>query len=308
MIFQDNYSVRRVYWPSQETIDDFEPTDLNTAGSYDLATEGILICGKPTRGQTLLWTTLDLWTMTYQGGDFIFSFARVGTNCGIVGPQAMVILDTGAYWMGDSRFFVFNGFVSSLSCEVQDYVFGDFSSAYSYKVWTLANPQFSEITWFYPSSGASECDRYVTYNYVENHWTFGEMARCAGVTRRAGSSFPVPVLIDSSGHIYDHETGSTHGSDTPYLESGPVQLGEGDNVVRLQRIVPDDKTQGDVTASIYTSMYPDETEVLNGPYTLASPTSIRLTARQVRIKLTEALATSWRVGVIRLGGIIGGRR
>jgi hypothetical protein len=273
-----------------------------------LDTEGTLICGQPTKGETLIWTTIDFWTMRYIGGDLYYSFLKVGTNCGIVGPHAGVVLDSGAYWMSDSRFFVFDGRVKPLQCEVQDYVFGNFSSAYGYKVWALANPQFSEVTWNYPSSGATECDRYVTYNYIEDHWVFGNLARVAGVTRRAGATIPVPVMIGSDGKVYDHESGTVHGSDTPYVESGPFQLGDGDQVLRIQRIVPDDKTQGDVTASIYTSMFPDGAETLNGPYTLSGSTSVRLTARQCRIKLTEAAANAWRVGVLRLGAIPVGRR
>lgn len=309
MIFQDNYSVRRVYWPSQESTSDFNPTSLNTAGSFDLATEGVLICGKPTKGETLLWTNVDLWAMRYIGGDLIYSFEQVGKNCGIVGPHAAVVLDSGAYWIStENKFFCFDGRVRVLPCEVQDYVFNNFSSAYAYKVWALANPQFSEITWFYPSAGASECDSYVTYNYEENHWVFGSLSRVTGVTRRSGATFPVPVMIDSSGNIYDHETGTTHGTDTPYLESGPFLIGDGDNVMRIQRIVPDDETLGDVTASLYTSMFPDDAETLNGPYTLGAPTSVRVTARQARLKLTQVNANAWRVGILRLGALPAGRR
>jgi hypothetical protein len=84
--------------------------------------------------------------------------------------------------------------------------------------------------------------------------------------------------------------------------------------MRIQRIVPDDKTLGDVTASLYTSMAPDATETTdaaspaNGPYTLASVTSVRLTARQVRLKITESAAAAWRVGTVRIGVVPGGRR
>lgn len=301
--------MRRVYWASQETVATWQPLSTNTAGSFDLATEGVLICGKPAGGQTLLWTNVDLWSMTYIGGDFIYSFNRKGSNCGIVGPHAAVVLDTGTYWMGDSKFFVFDGFVKPLACEVQDYVFGNFSSAYSYKVWALANPQFGEVTWFYPSGGSTECDSYVTYNYIEGHWNFGSLQRSTGVTRRAGATFPVPVMIDSSGNIYDHETGTDHTGSTPYLESGPFQAADGDNVVKIQRIVPDDKTAGDVTVTLYTSLFPDDAETTSGPYPLSSSTSVRVpTCRQVRVRFTEAVANAWRVGTPRLGVIVGGRR
>lgn len=301
-------SSRRVYWASQQTTGTFIPTATNTAGSFDLATEGVPVSGLKTRGQTLIFTTTDLWTMTYIGGDLIYSFAQVGNHCGIVSQHAAVVLDSGAYWMGNGKFFLFNGFVKTIPCDVADYVFLNFNTAQSSKVWVLANPQFGEVTWFYPTAVATECDAYVTYNYQEDHWSFGSLARSCGVPYQAGAANQVPVLVGSDGAIYDHETGNTRTGSTAFLESGPIMLGDGDNVLRLQRIVPDDKTAGDVTASLYTAMYPDAPETLNGPYTLTSPTSIRLTARQVRLRLTESVMTSWRVGIVRIGAIVGGRR
>lgn len=309
MAYVPNYSIRRVYWPSQETITDWIPTATNTAGSFDLATDGSLVCGKASRGQTLLWTTTDLWTATYIGGEFLYSFARAGNNCGIISQHAAVVLDTTAYWMGQGKFFAFDGFVKTIPCDVNDYVFGNMNAAVLSTIWALANPLFSEITWFYPSSGSSLPDRYVTYNYLEDHWTFGILARTTGVTRQARSATGVPVLIDSVGNIYDHETGNARGgSANVFLESGPAQMDEGDTVMRVQRIVPDDKTLGDVQMAIYTAMYPDGPETLNGPYALTNPTSVRLTARQVRVRIVEAVATSWRFGIARLGAIAGGRR
>lgn len=302
-----NYSGRRAYWASQETISDWLPIATNTAGSWDFASDGLFLCGKAIRGATLIWSTTDLWTQEYIGGDLIYKFARVGNNCGILSAKAVVVVDTAAFWMGVGKFFTYAGFVKPLDCEVTDYVFGNFNSAQASKVWALANPLFGEVTWFYPSAAATECDRYVTYNYQENHWTFGQLARCCGVTQQAGASSPVPVLVGADGSIYDHETGNARDS-LAYLESGPMQVGEGDNVMRIQRIVPDDTTLGDVSASLYTAMYPDAAETLNGPYTLGNPTSVRLTARQVRLRLTEVVATSWRVGLIRLGVILAGRR
>jgi hypothetical protein len=307
--YSGDYSIRRVYWASQEATFDFRPGATNTAGSFDLSTDGALVYGRATRGQTLLWTTTDVWTATYIGGEFIYRFDRVGTNCGIVNSRAAVVLDTGAYWMGVNKFFRFDGFVKTIPCDVNDYVFGNISYAAARTIWALPNPQFNEVTWFYPSAIASAPDRYVTYNYLEDHWVFGTLDRAAGVAQQAGATIPVPVLLDGSGNLYDHETGNSRGgSSNVFLESGPVELGDGDNVVRLQRIVPDDQTAGDVTASLYTSLYPDASETLNGPYTLASPTSIRLTARQCRLRIVEAVATAWQVGIVRLGGILGGRR
>jgi hypothetical protein len=297
-----------VYWASQESLTDWTPSSTNTAGDFRLETQGKLKAGKAARGQTLLWTTVDLWTMTYIGGDLIYSFQKAGDNCGIVSTLGGVVVDTMALWMGQGAFFAYDGFVRKIPCEVSDYVFGSMNLAYAFKIWALANPRFSEVTWFYPSASAVEVDRYVTYNYQEHHWSVGTLARSAGVSQQAGAASPVPVLFDATGAVYDHETGNARTGQTVYLESGPMQMGEGDNVVRIQRVIPDDLTAGDVTASLYTSLYPNSTETLNGPYTLDSPTSVRLTAREVRLRLTEAVASAWRVGTVRLGAILGGLR
>jgi len=307
LTYVPNYSARVFYWPSQETISDFAPTAYNTAGSLPLATEGVLMCGVATRGETLLWTTDDLWAIKYQAGDFVYGDEKVGTKCGIVSRNAFAVTDAAAYWMGDGTFFSYNGFVRPIPCEVYDKVFGDINKAYYKLVCAFVDPTYGEVTWFYPSGSATENDRYVTYNYTENHWTYGNLGYCAVISRQAGLS-QHPVAIDANGNIWDLETGSARPGLTAFLESGPVKVGNGDNVVQAQTVIPDDKTLGDVTAIIYGSLEPDDAEYDTGTITLSSKTDIRLTARQFRIRLTEAVATAWRVGVISLGGALGGRR
>ncbi|MDA1189406.1 MAG: hypothetical protein O2854_07000, partial [Chloroflexi bacterium] len=78
---------RLVAWCSQEgAVDDADwvPTVTNTAGSYVLPTTGSIVCGRRSRGVTLIWTNVDLWAMTYIGGEFVFRFDQVGNNCGII--------------------------------------------------------------------------------------------------------------------------------------------------------------------------------------------------------------------------------
>jgi hypothetical protein len=301
-----NFSPRRVYWGSQETTGDFAPTATNTAGSMDLTTQGILRVALPARGQMLIWSTVDLWGMAYQGGDFVYGFQQLGNNCGIVSRQAAVVLDGVAYWMGHGKFFMYNGYVSTLDCEVADYVFGSFNESLIDWVWAYVNPRFNEITWHYASNGASELDRYVTYNYVEKWWTYGTLGRTCGITLQEGISSN-PVLIDASGNIYDHETGTTMDGTAPYLESGPMQIDEGDNVVRVQKVLPDDKTVGDVNLTLYAAIAPDAAET-SQTVSLTAVTDARITGRQIRMRLQQAVANAWRVGKVRLGYVLGGRR
>jgi hypothetical protein len=320
---------RRVSWANQAGYTVWGPLVTNSAGGYDLATDGRIMAGQRTKSETLIWTDVDVHAARYVGGLAIYRFDQVGSQCGLLSRKAKAIVDTTAFWMGKNNFFVYDGFTRSLESEVRDYVFGDFNHAQAAKVWAQSIAEFGEIWWFYPSGGSNEVDRYVVYNYRENHWTIGQMSRTAGVDAGA---VQYPIMLDSAGRVYEHEILQnrpasadtqpgvdilTEGDDflvtedsaffitteqtSPYLESGPVQIGEGDILMALQRLVPDEKTLGDVRAFIYTALYPTSAETLNGPYDLANPTSIRVTARQVRLRLEEVRPTDWRVGIIRFG-------
>ena len=302
---------RIVTWATQEggfTGADWIPAATNTAGDFTLTTEGALVCGRRSRGATLLWTTTDLWEMKYIGGTLVYSFSQVGNKCGIISTNAVVVTDTAAYWMGEGGFYTYDGFVRPMPCEVHDHVFGSLNRDYSHYIWALENPTFGEITWFYPHAAQTEVTRYVTFNYRENHWVTGTLARTTGISQQP-SVWTYPVLCNASGTVFNHESGYARNSEgTPSLESGPMELDEGGTLMSLQSIVPDDRTVGDVSLTVYAAYSPGDAEVAYGPYTLTAMTALRIKARQVRIKLTEAVETAWRVGVVRLGAMLSSRR
>lgn len=302
---------RIVAWADQETLTadtDWVGTATNTAGYFELPGQGELSAARRVRDGTMIWSVTDVWLMTYIGGDLVYSFRQVGDKCGIIGPQAVVVNDTGAYWMSHNGFYRYDGFAQPIPCDVHDYVFGSINRTYAHYIWALDNPSFGEVTWFYPHAAQTEITRYVTYNYRENHWATGTLVRTAGVPMQPGTS-TFPVMIGSTGTVFDHETGTGRNSEgTPSLESGPIELGDGDRLLQIQKVIPDDKTVGDVNLTVYTAADPDSSETSNGPYTLTHQTSVRLKARQIRLKLTEAVAAAWRVGVVRLGVIPSSRR
>lgn len=301
------FSTRRVYWATQETTDDWVSSDTNTAGFEDLDTDGDLLCASHAPGRTLLHSTTDLWSMAYIGGDLLFSFERVGMNCGVISKQCVAALDSQSFWMGRGKFFMYDGYVRTLPCEVAEKVFGDMSVTNAGLTFVVANPLFNEVTWFYPNAGASDCNRYVTYNYLEQHWSYGQLSRTASTPRLVGITPGAPLMLDATGGIYEHEVGNVRTGMSPFLESGPVMAGEGDNVLLVQKVYPDDKTQGDVSATIFAALEPDLAEA-SQTVSLSSPTDVRLTGRQFRLRLQEAVATAWRVGVVRVGAIAGGIR
>lgn len=93
-----------------------------------------------------------------------------------------------------------------------------------------------------------------------------------------------------------------------FAESGPIALGAGDQVMAATMLIPDEKTQGEVTATFKTRFHPNDTEREYGPYTMANPTDVRFTGRQVAMRVTGAANTSWRVGIPRLDVKAGGLR
>ena len=301
---------RLVWWASQATTDTWVPSSLNSAGSFSLATPGTLMAGAAFRGQSLIWTTRDLWSMQYIGQPLVYGFQQLGLECGLYSSRAHVVTSNAAFWMGNGRFYKFDGFVTPLQCDVADYVFGHINRDMNYKTWALHNPQFNEVTWFYVSTAAvgtyPEIDSYVTYNYTENHWVFGSLARTCGIPAMPPGL--VPIMTDAAGVFYQHETGTNKGGASTFAESGPIELASGDQVMKVQRIVPDDKTQGDVQLTLYAALFPDAAETSIGPVAAASPTNVRLMGRQVRLALNEVNAVDWRVGTVRLGVIPSGRR
>jgi hypothetical protein len=73
-------------------------------------------------------------------------------------------------------------------------------------------------------------------------------------------------------------------------------------------LIPDEKTQGDVTATFKTRFHPNDTQRTYGPYSMANPTSLRFTGRQVNVRVDGARLADWRVGIMRLDAKPGGLR
>ena len=296
---------RKVAWSDLEDNTVWTPSSTNNAGSVILQTTGKIVCAKRVRGQNLILTDIDAHTLTYVGQPFVYQAEIAGRACGIVSANAVAVLDNMAVWMGSKGFHIFDGYVKPLSCEVYDYVFNNLNINQISKVYAVNNAQYNEVWWFYPSANSNENDSYVVWDYLENHWSIGTLARTAGTDR---SVFRNPIMIGTNGYVYDHETGLNYDSALPYAESGPFQIGNGDNVLYINELIPDERNQGSVTATFKTRYYPTSTESTFGPYSLTQPTSVRFNGRQIKMRVTTTTPSDWRVGVQRLNGIAGGRR
>lgn len=139
----------------------------------------------------------------------------------------------------------------------------------------------------------------------------GALGRSCGADQEV---FDGPLMGGVDGVVYQHETGFGYaGAATPYAESGPFELpGElasGEQLFMATQLVADEGTLGDTSASFYTALHPNAAEAVAGPYALGStPTDVRFTGRQARLRVTGAVADDWRWGAPRLEVQPAGRR
>ena len=221
---QDDMFIR---FSDQEDINDYAATAINTAGDFRLQ-DGTKIVGAIKAKETILvFTDNALYTMKFVGAPFTFSFEQVGTNCGLIGKNAVVEVDGAAFWLSANGFFMFDGTVKSLPCSVEDFVYDNFDTTKGQQVTAGINNLFTEVIWYYPSAGASYNDKYVVFNYGEpmkgGVWYTGTEARTSWIdaivypkpysTKYNASSngtFPVVVGQDGLGQtkFFEHEVGT----------------------------------------------------------------------------------------------------
>jgi len=231
-----------IRFSDQESLTDWAATATNTAGDLRLGSGSEIITAIETRQQVLVYTDVSLHAMQFLGPPFTFGINTVSENITIAGPLAAIAVEDNVFWMGAEEFYVYGGAVQRLPCTVRDYVFSDINSDQLEKVTASTNTAFSEVWWFYPSASSSENDRYVVYNYQQQIWYYGSMARTVWLDRGVED---LPVAAGTDHMLYFHEQGFDDGSTNPasgisaYIESSQMDIGEGEQFVFLRRMIPD---------------------------------------------------------------------
>ena len=207
-----------------------------------------------TKREILVWTDISLHTLRYLGEPLYYGIEQIASNITIMGPHAAVATQDFVFWMGKDNFYVYAGGTQTLPCTVKDKVFLDFNSQQADKVIASVNSEFTEVIWFYPSEsnslnngGTGDVDKYVVYNYGQKIWYFGNLARTAWLDRGI-RTFPIAA---SSNYLYNHETGyDDDGSAmTSFIESAPMDIGDGDKFTLIQKVIPDLTFEGSVNQS-----------------------------------------------------------
>lgn len=246
-----------IRFSSQESVTDWAATATNTAGDLRLGSGSKIVNALETRQQIVVFTDTSLYAMQFLGPPFTFGVNTLAENVTIAGPLAAIAVENNVFWMGQEEFYVYTGAVQVVPCTVRDYVFSDMNTDQMEKVTAATNTAFAEIWWFYPSANSDECDRYVVFNYQQQIWYYGTLARTCWLDRGVEST---PVAASTDHVLYFQEVGFDDGSVEPvapiaaYVESSQMSLGEGDQFVFLRRLIPD-MTFRDSTASSPTATF-----------------------------------------------------
>lgn len=304
-----------VRWSDSEDYSNFVADVINnTAGSKRLDQGSELMCHAKTRSGTVIQSDTFAWLMTFDGPPDIFGWLQLGSNGNLVGPNAMVEADGVVFWMGAQNFYLFDGAIRILPCEVHNHVFESINMVQKHKVWAGANQFFTEIWWLYPSANSTECDSYVLYNRLEGTWSIGTLGRTAFV----GNSKVLQnaYAFGSDHYLYDHESGvDADGTGMSWnLESGDTEISGGDEIMRVRKLVPDFKVlSGTVSVTLKGRKYPQRTQQFSkGPFSVSSSTAYinpKIRARQVSLLLSSnEVGGDFRCGTFRLELRASGKR
>jgi len=311
-----------IRWSDQENYDFWTPNVTNSAGSQRIAGGSEIRCAKPAKGTMLVWTDTTMQSMSFIGPPFIFGFRQLGNDCGAVGLNSAIVVDDVAYWMSDGQFFRYAGSVQEIPCPVLNHVFENINKAQYSQVYAAQNSNFSEVIWYYCSSTVDQCDRYVTYNYLENSWYFGNMPRSTyqdnGVELNplASEYFPtsnistfttINGITQGRSIIYAQESGvNADGAVLPaFIQSGDGDIADGETFSFINKVIPDFQNQvGNAIITLNVKDYPNDTATVGETLTVSNTTSFvntRIRGRQTNVKIeNNALNDNWRFGTLRV--------
>jgi hypothetical protein len=318
-----------IRFSDQENPTEWRSLATNTAGELRIGTGSTIISAVQTKQQVLVFTDTSLHAMQYIGPPFTFGVGEVSSAISIISANAMVAVGDAVFWMGKDEFYVYDGAVTQIPCDVKEYVFSGMNQGQTLKVFAGHSSSFSEVWWFYPSTNSTENDRYVVYNYEQRVWYYGSMPRTAWADR---SVLGYPTGVSPDGYVYYQENGLNDDSVdpaaplAPYIESSVVDIGDGDQFMFATRLIPDltfrNSTSESPTATITIKArnFPggayfasdDEAVVKTASVPVEQFTNqlfLRLRARSMSMRIeSNQVNTAWRLGDPRLDVRTDGRR
>jgi hypothetical protein len=323
-----------IRWSNQDDPYNWTPSITNQAGSLTVSHGSEIITTIQTRQEIVVFTDSAVYSLQYLGPPFVWATQILGDNVSIIGSNAATIASGIIYWMGVDKFYVYDGRVQTLNCDLRRYIFNDFNQLQNEQVFCGTNEGFNEIWWFYCSANSTQIDKYVIYNYVEHAWSYGTMARTAWID---SGLRPYPVAATLVNNLVNHEDGiddnitATTAPINAYISSSEFDIGDGHNFGFVWRVLPDLTFSNSVNSS--TNANPQVTMTLYGltnsgsgstsnagaPVASSSTYVIteeftgqiytRMRGRQMIFKIdSNQIGTTWQLGAPRIDIRQDGRR
>ena len=318
-----------IRWSNQESVVDWVPSSLNQAGSVRLSHGSQIISAVQARQEIVVFTDSSLYSLQYVGAPIVWASQLIGDNISIVSQNAAIIASGRVYWMGVDKFYVYDGRVQTLRCDLRRYVFGNINLAQNEQIFSGTNEGFNEVWWFYCSASSDTIDSYVVYNYAEDVWYYGTLGRTAWLDSGLRD---YPIAATYSNNLVNHEYGiddNTTGVLAPieaYIESAEFDIDDGENFGFVWRMVPDLTFQGSTAATpqVTMTMYgmngsgsgfnTEAAKAVSQTSTaiIEQFTNIiytRIRGRQMIVKISSnGIGTTWQLGAPRIDIRQDGRR
>ena len=312
-----------IRFSDQENATDWTPTAINTAGGIRINSGSEIIGAVQGRQEILVFTDVSLHSMRFVGAPFTFQIQTVSTDISMISPKAAVNARGSVYFMDKGGFYVYNGSVQPLPCSVKEFVFSNINLGQAFKVFAAENNAFSEVMWFYPiGEGNTEVTNYVSYNYAEDLWSVGTLDR--GAWQGVGTqNFPMATSVNggasTANYLYYHENGFDDDGSAmnAFVESGDLELQEGERFMLVSRIIPDFAFSGltsdaSISMTMKGSDFPLETPTTLSTSTITNSSTqsfIRARSRHQVVRIeSSGLGYGWRLGDLRFDMRPDGRR
>lgn len=329
---QDRMVIR---WADQESLTDWYPSTQNQAGELRLSHGSTIVAAVQTRQEIFTLTDSSAYSLQYVGPPYVWTAQLMSDNISVAGQNAACIASGVVYWMGNDKFYRYDGRVQTLRCDIREYIFNDFNSFQSEQVFAGTVESFNEVWWFYCSENSDTIDKYAVYNYAEDIWYYGTMARTAWLDSGLSA---YPIGTDYNGAIVQHEYGlNDNATGTPapieaFITSSEFDIGDGHNFGFVWRMLPDitfrgsDATSPSVTMTLYPLTNSGSGYLVpasEGGTNYATVTKqqtvnveaftgqvyVRVRGRQMAFKINSAqLDTTWQLGAPRIDIKPDGRR
>ena len=323
-----------IRWSDQESLTTWYPAVTNQAGSVRLSHGSEIITTLQSRQEIVVWTDSSLYSLQYLGPPYVWGTQLLADNVSIIGPNAAVMASGISYWMGVDKFYKYDGRVQTLRCDLLRYIYNDINLTQAEQVFGSTNEGFNEVWWFYCSESSNTIDRYVIYNYLEDNWYYGSMARTAWLDTGLRN---FPLAATYSYNIVEHENGVDDGITIPAtaisasITSSQYDIEDGNNFSFVYRMIPDLTFSGSTAGTTpAVTMYLQGlnnsgsgiTQTGNAGVTHTGPVPaainvdeftgqvyIRIRGRQMQMQITSnTLGTQWQLGTPRIDIRPDGRR